>query len=312
MPFVVTSEKQADLAHDISQKLKLPLLQAKTIRFADSEMRVHFDDAHFDDTHLDDEQNMAKDHAIIVHSTSFPVHDNVMWLLLCCHALKQKGVKFITAVIPYFGYGRQDKNADGSLGAAHLVAQVLEAAGVSQIITVELHEPEIINYFSIPVRNINLSGFIANFLKDKCGDGACTLISPDHGAADWASAIAAQIDAPTMIFQKERYAVNQTRIVASKGTCETKHAVIVDDIVDTGSTIINVAQELQQMHSACAISAFAVHPVLSANAADCLQGSVFHKVWVTNTIQLNAEQHFQKLEIVDVSMEIVNVLKGIL
>ncbi len=302
MPFIVTSEKQANLAHDISQKLKLPLLQAKTIRFADSEMRVHFDDA----------PAMAKDHAIIVHSTSRPVHDSLMWLLLCCHALKQKGVQRITAVIPYFGYGRQDKNPDGSPGAAHLVAQMLETAGINQIVTMELHEPEIIGFFSIPVHNINLDRFIAQFLKNKCGDGKCTLIAPDHGAMDRTAAIAAQIDAPTMVFQKERYAVNQTRIIASKGSCETDHAVIVDDIIDTGSTIINVAQELQQAHPACAVSAFAVHPVLSANASDCLQGSVFHKVWVTNTIQLSSEQQFQKLEVVDVRGEIVHALSRVM
>lgn len=301
MPFIVASEKQAKLARNIAQQLKLPLHEAETIRFADSEMRVHFDGL-----------NNLDDHAIIVHSTSRPVHDNLMWLLLCCHALKQKGINRVTAVVPYFGYGRQDKNPDGSLGAAHLVAQMLEAAGVNEIVTVELHEPEIIGYFSIPVRNINLSSFIANFLKSKCDNGSCTLISPDHGAADWTAEIAAQINAPTMVFQKERFAVNQTRIVASKGTCETKHAVIVDDIIDTGSTIINVAQELQQTHPTCIVSAFAVHPVLSANASDCLQQSVFNKVWMTNTIQLHVETIFEKLEIVDVSGEIASNLQQIL
>ncbi|MEX0848742.1 MAG: ribose-phosphate diphosphokinase [Candidatus Dependentiae bacterium] len=299
---IIASEHQVQLAEQIAQKMNVPLIMSKTVRFADSEMRIDF---------VVDNDLILEAHAIVVHSTGRPVHDNLMWLLLTCYQLKQKGVKTITAVIPYFGYGRQDKNSDGTVGAVQMIARMLEVAGIDQIVTVELHVPEVIKYFSIPVHNIKLDNFIAHFLKHYCIKKDCTFIAPDKGADDRVVAIANQLDAPVMHFAKERYAVNQTRIISSQGTCKTDKSIIIDDIIDTGSTIVHVAQELYQKNRSCNIAAFAVHPVLSANASDYLQQSVLSKVWVTNSIQLAIDQQFKKLEVVDISDEIVACLDNI-
>jgi ribose-phosphate pyrophosphokinase len=302
-PIIIASENQKQLAERIAQQMSIPFIMPKTVHFADSEMRIDVSD---------DEHLIFGAHAIIVHSTSRPVHDNLIWLLLTCHQLKQKGIKKITAIIPYFGYGRQDKNPDGTIGAAQLIAQILEVAGIEQIITVALHVPEIADFFSIPVYNIKLETFIADFLKRQYPKGDCTLVSPDKGADDRIAAIAEQLHVPVMHFAKERYAINQTRIVSSQGTCKTKNAIIIDDIIDTGSTIMHVAQELHQKNISCNIAAFAVHPVLSSNASDCLQQSVFSNIWVTNSIQLADEQQFEKLDVIDISGEIVKCLDDLI
>ena len=299
---IIADEKQDKLAKRIVEQADLPLLESQTVRFADSEMRVAFDDPL---------ALLPESHAIIVHSTSRPVHDNFVWLFLACHALKAAQVKKITAVIPYLGYVRQNTNPDGTHGAAHMVAHLIEQMGIERLITVALHAPEVASFFSIPVHNITLERFIGAFFQQRFARDELTIIAPDKGAMQRVQLIAEQLSAPTMVFKKERYAVNKTRVVASEGACNTPHAVIVDDIIDTGSTIINVAQELYSSAS-CSVNAFGIHPVLSFNAPDSLQNSVFKEVWATNTIQLSTQQEFKKLNVLDMSAEIVKVIQEVI
>lgn len=297
---LIADAKQDQLAKRLAQEINLPLVEPHTVRFADSEMRITFEDS----TSL-----LPQSHAVIVHSTSRPVHDNLIWLLLVCHALRAHGVQKISAVIPYFGYGRQ--NTDLS-GAAHLVINLIEQAGIQELITVVLHIPQLTDAFAIPVYNVTLEQFIADVLKKQFDTKEITIVAPDAGAVDRAQAVAQLLDAPMVLFEKERYAVNKTRIIASQGTCSTAYAVIIDDIIDTGSTIINVAQELHNSNPACRLYAFGVHAVLSDNAPDCLQESVLEKVWVTNSIQLSPEQQFQKLELLDISKHLVKPIHKII
>lgn len=302
-PVLIADEKQDILAKHVATETKLPLVEPHMARFADSEVRIMFEDPL---------ELLPNSHAIIVHSTSRPVHDNLIWLLLVSQALQTHQVNKISAIIPYFGYGRQDTKPDGREAAVHMIIKCIEHAHIEDLITVDLHVPNITNFFSIPVYNIMLERFIADFLQKQFGKEQLTLVAPDKGAINRSQSIAQLLDVPLMVFQKERYAINKTRVIASQGTCNTECAVIIDDIIDTGSTIINVAQELQKGHPSCKIYAFGVHAVLSDNAADCLQESAFQKVWVTNSIQLSAEQQFEKLEVIDISSELVKPLHEII
>lgn len=301
-PVLIADEKQNVLAKHIATEIKLPLVEPHMSIFADSEMRITFEDPL---------ELLPNSHAIMVHATSRPVHDNLIWLLLVSQALQTHQVKKISALIPYFGYGRQDAGPNGKEGAVHVIIQLIEQTHIADLITVDLHVPNIINFFSIPVYNITLERFIADFLKKQFTKEELTIIAPDKGAIDRAEQVAQLLDVPVMLFQKERYAINKTRVIASQGSCITQCAVIIDDIIDTGSTIINVAQELQKSHPSCKIYAFGVHAVFSDNAADCLQESVLQKVWVTNTIQLSIKQQFEKLEVIDISSELVKPLHEI-
>ena len=302
-PVLIANEKQDVLAKHIAAETKLPLIEPHMARFADSEMRIMFEDPL---------ELLPNSHAIMVHATSRPVHDNLIWLLLVSQALQAHQTKKISALIPYFGYGRQDTKPDDTEGAVHMIIKLIEHAHIANLITVDLHVPNIINFFSIPVYNITLERFIADFLQKQFTKEELTIIAPDKGAVGRAEQVAQLLDVPVMSFEKERYAINKTRVIASQGRCNTQYAVIIDDIIDTGSTIINVAQELQKSHPACQIYAFGVHAVFSDNAADCLQESVFQKVWVTNTIQLSTDQQFEKLEVIDVSSELVKPLHKII
>lgn len=293
---LIASKQQKQIASELSAMTSIPMLIPQESHFADTELRIMFDDP---------ENLLVNSHAIIVHATSRPVHEHIMWLLLTCHALHQHNVKKISAIIPYFGYARQVMDPDGTRGGAQLVVNLLEMVGIQHIMSIELHVPRIVDLFSIPVIDIHLNAYIAHFLQRELAHAHYTVIAPDHGAIERASAIADLVRAPMMFFQKERYDINKTRITSYKGICDTEYAVIIDDIVDTGATMVHVAQELKKNRPACKIVAFAIHPVLSHGAAQSLQGSVLEKVWVTNSIQLADQQRFDKLQIVDISSELV-------
>ncbi len=302
-PVLIADEKQDVLAKHIATETRLPLVEPHMVRFADSEMRITFEDPL---------KLLPSSHAIIIHATSRPVHDNLVWLLLVSQVLRTHQVKKISALIPYFGYGRQTTKSNGKEGAVHVIIQLIEQTHIADLITVDLHVPNIANFFSIPVYNITLEQFIADFLRKKFTKEELTIIAPDNGAVGRAEQVAQLLDVPMMLFEKERYAINKTRVIASQSRCNTQYAVIIDDIIDTGSTIINVAQELQKNHPSCKIYAFGVHAVFSDNAPDCLQESVLKNIWVTNTIQLSSDQQFEKLEVIDVSATLVKPLHEII
>jgi ribose-phosphate pyrophosphokinase len=297
--FIVTHEMCLALATSLAASLQLSLFEMQTTRFADSEMCISLKNA----------RELPSGHAIVLHALSYPVSDNLVHLLLALHMLKNKGVQKITVVIPYFGYARQDKELDGESGA-HFVMRLLREAGADRIVTVELHNPDIIHGAPLPVTNITLDHFIAQEIEKFGVATQWTLIAPDKGAQQRVESIAQEMHVPVMVHEKERYAVNKTRIVGSEGSCDTLKGIVVDDIIDTGSTLMNVAQKLHEEHSACQLFALGIHPVLSKNAASALQDSLFERIWITNTIPQQAPL-FSKFSVIDVSPEIARALTAL-
>lgn len=299
--FVIAHEKNFPLAAAVADRLQLPLYALQTVRYADSEIQVRV---------KDDVVIPSGSHALIVHSTSRPVQETFMELLLTLHLLKSKGVAKITAIIPYFGYARQHGN-NGDESTAHFVFRLLREAGADEVVTVELHNPDIVINAPLPVINIKLDRWIADYIKKQGVPAEWTIIAPDRGAFERVEHIARELDVPTMVYDKERYAVNKTRIISSEGECITLKGIIVDDIIDTGSTIIDVAQRLHDEHSVCRMFAFGVHAVLSGDALKHLQNSVFERVWVTNTIPIQVELP-SKIVVVDISAALAATLEDII
>lgn len=300
--FVIAQEAHFALATALAEHLHLPLYGLRTIRYADSEIQVRV---------KDNVEIQHGSHALVVHATSRSVHETLMELLFAVHMLKGKGVATVTAVIPYFGYARQDKATAGD-SPAHFVMRLLQEAGVNRIVTVELHNPDIVHNAPLEVLHVKLDHAIAEYIKTQGVPAEWTIIAPDRGALDRVEHIAHELNAPTMVYDKERYAVNKTRITDSKGECVTLKGIVVDDIIDTGSTIMHVAQRLHDEHSACRMFAFGVHAVLSGNAVSELQNSLFERIWVTNTIPWQPSDLPSKCVVIDISEEIAHVVRALL
>lgn len=300
---LIADRDQERLAGQIAQSLCIDLIEVDTVRFADTEIKPILNDK---DNQLDGS------HALIVHSTSRSVNDHLIWILLVCDILRSKGVKRISALIPYFGYGRQDLYDNGSEGPGCSVMRLLEHAGIHELITVELHAPALQKAVSsMQIHNIQMNSFIAEWIAKEYVVGDLTIIAPDKGAAERAEYIANMLNIPLLRATKERYDSDQTRLLSLSDSCKTKHALIIDDIIDTGSTMLHVIEKLQESNDGCKIDIFAVHPVLSNNASQSLQASAVQRVWVTNSIELHNQQMFKKLRMIDISSLLVKVLRDL-
>lgn len=300
---LIADRDQSRLAGQIAQATGIELIEIDTIHFADTEIKPV----------LDDKNNQVPgSHAIIVHSTSMPVNDNLLWIVLLCDILRLKGVKKISAIIPYFGYGRQDIYDDGSQGAGCSVMRMLESAGIGELITIDLHASALCDVVtSMKVHNIQLNNFIVEWISKEYGHKDLTIVAPDRGATERAAYIADCLDIPLIRAAKERVGTDKTRLLSLSDTCKTNYALIIDDIIDTGSTMLHVVQEIRASNDACKIDLVAVHPVLSNNAAQALQTSSIDRVWVTDSIELQNQQLFEKLRIIDISSLLVKVLRDL-
>jgi ribose-phosphate pyrophosphokinase len=235
-----------------------------------------------------------------------------MWVLLICDILRLKHVKKISAIIPYFGYGRQDIYDDGSQGAGCSVMRVLESAGISKLIAVELHAAVLQKAVSsMQIYNIQLTNFITEWISKEYEHQELTIVAPDKGSWERAAYIAHHLNVPLIRATKERVGADKTRLLSLSDTCKTPKALIVDDIIDTGSTVLHVVQGIRAGNDACKIDLFAVHPVLSNNAAQALQTSSIDRAWVTDSIELQSQQLFEKLRIIDISSLLVKVLRDL-
>ncbi len=296
---LIADKNQNRLASHIAQSIGIDLIEVETVRFADTEIKPL----------IDDNNKLSGSHAIIVHSTSRPVNDHLIWLLLVCDILRLKHVKKISAIIPYFGYGRQNMYTDGLQGAGYSVMRMLESAGIDELITIDLHAPAL-QYatISMKVHNIRLDSFIAECIAQKYEYKDLTIVAPDKGSAERAAYIAGYLNAPLIEGFKERIGVDNARLLSLSDTCKTERALIVDDIIDTGTTVLQVVQAISKSNVNCKIDLFAIHPVLSNNAAQLLQNSCIDRVWVTDSIELDDQQLFEKLRIVNIGPLLVKAL----
>src|ERR687898_1682330 len=230
---LVAGNSNRPLAEAIGDYLKTPLARAAVRRFADMEIFVEI------------QENVRGEDVFVIQSTSYPANDHLMELLIMIDALKRASARRITAVIPYFGYARQDrKTAARTPISAKLVANLITHAGVDRVLTLDLHAGQIQGFFDIPTDNLFGAPVIVRDIKERLGNGEKVVVSPDVGGVVRARAIAKRIDAPLAIVDKRRERAGESEVMNIIGDVEGRACLLVDDIVDSGGTLCNAAEAL--------------------------------------------------------------------
>jgi len=275
---VFAGNANPEMAQRIADALQSPMGKASVGKFSDGE------------TSAEILENVRGLDVFIIQSTCAPTNDNLMELLVLTDALRRASAQRITAVVPYFGYARQDRRVRSARVpiTAKLVANMIGAAGVDRVLTVDLHADQVQGFFDVPVDNVYASPvLLADIWRQKHPE--LIVVSPDVGGVVRARAVAKQLDdADLAIIDKRRPAANVAQVMHIIGDVENKTCVIVDDMVDTAGTLCKAAAALKE-HGAAKVVAYATHAVLSGPAIDNLNGSMIDELVVTDTIPLSAE-----------------------
>jgi ribose-phosphate pyrophosphokinase len=287
--FLFSGSSNPELAKKICSYLKMPLGGAKVTTFSDGEIQIEI------------LENVRSRDVFVIQSTCAPVNDHLVELLLMIDAFKRSSARRITAVLPYYGYARQDKKVAPRVPiSAKLVADMLTVAGAHRVITLDLHAGQIQGFFNIPVDNLFAAPVLINHIR-RHFDNDLAIVSPDAGGVERARAFAKRLDADLAIIDKRRSAPNQAKAMAVIGNVRDKVAVILDDMVDTAGTLVEAAEALsregaREIHACCA------HAVLSGPAVDRIQDSVLKSVVVTDTIPLKpAAAACKKISVLSIS-----------
>ncbi len=265
------------LAAEICRHMGVSLGKAVVGRFSDGEVQVEIT------------ENVRGGDVFVIQSTCMPTNDHLMELLLMLDALKRASARRITAVIPYYGYARQDRKVAPRVPiSAKLVADLITTAGASRVLTVDLHAGQIQGFFNIPVDNVYANPVLLQYLKQRIGDRQVTVVSPDAGGVERARAFAKRMDANLAIIDKRRARPNEVAEMHIIGEVDGRVAVIVDDMVDTAGTLCAAAEAVRAA-GAPLVLACATHPVLSGPAIARLTKSNLDELIVTDTIPLSAE-----------------------
>jgi ribose-phosphate pyrophosphokinase len=266
------------LANAVAKELNLPIGKAFVGRFSDGEIQVEI------------QENVRGKNVVVIQSTCAPTNDNVMELMIMIDALKRASASRITAVIPYFGYARQDRRPRSARVAisARIVANMLQSvAGIERVLTMDLHADQIQGFFDIPVDNIYASPvLLADLQKQKSKD--LIIVSPDIGGVVRARAMAKQLGCDLAIIDKRRPKANVSEVMHLIGEVEGRHCVIMDDIIDTGGTLCKAAEALKE-RGAKGVTAYCTHAVLSGGAIARIAASQLDELVVTDTIPLTDE-----------------------
>lgn len=278
------------LAVDVCSHLDVPLGQAVVRRFSDGEVMVEIS------------QNVRGSDVFVIQSTCTPVNDHLMELLLMLDALRRASAKRVTAVIPYFGYARQDRKVAPRVPiSAKLAADVIATAGASRVLTMDLHAGQIQGFFNIPVDNLYATPVLLKYFQERSRGKTVSVVSPDPGGVERARAFAKRIDASLAIIDKRRARANVVAEMRVVGDVEGQIAIIVDDIVDTAGTLAAAATALTRA-GATEVLACCTHPVLSGPAVQRIQESVLGEVVVTDTIPLcNETRECRKIKVLSVA-----------
>ncbi|MDO8420048.1 MAG: ribose-phosphate pyrophosphokinase [Rubrivivax sp.] len=263
------------LAQEIASHLGIELGKAMVGRFSDGEVTVEI------------RQNVRARDVFVMQPTCTPTNENLMELLIMVDALKRASARRITAVVPYFGYARQDRRPRSTRVpiSAKVVANLLETVGVERVLTMDLHADQIQGFFDIPVDNIYASPVLLSDLKSKDYPNL-VVISPDVGGVVRARALAKQLDCDLAIIDKRRPTANVSEVMHVIGEIDGRNCVIMDDMIDTAGTLVKAADVLKE-RGARSIYAYCTHPVFSGPAVDRLTASQIDEVVVTNTIPLS-------------------------
>ncbi len=261
------------LAKAIADYLDMKLTEASVRRFADEEVFVEIN------------ENVRGEDVFVIQSTSFPTNDNLMEVLICIDALKRASAKRITAVLPYFGYARQDRKPGPRTPiSAKLVANIITTAGADRVLTMDLHAGQIQGFFDIPTDNLWAAPVMAADIKARMGNKELVVVSPDVGGVVRARSLAKRLEnAPLAIVDKRREKAGESEVMNIIGDVDGKTCVLIDDIVDSAGTLCNAAAALKQQ-GAVDVVAYCSHGVLSGGAAARVQGSELTELVVTDTI----------------------------
>lgn len=270
---ILAGNSNRPLAEAIGRYLSLPLTNAAIKRFADMEVFVEI------------EENVRGEDVFVVQSTSFPANDTLMELLVSIDALRRGSAKRITAVIPYFGYARQDrKTGPRTPISAKLVANLITTAGANRVLTTDLHAGQIQGFFDIPTDNLfALPVFVSDLRKRYAGE-KLVIVSPDVGGVVRARSLASRVDADLAIIDKRRERAGVSEVMNIIGDVEGCRCVLIDDIVDSAGTLCNAAVALKE-HGATSVSAYVTHGVLSGGAVARVEASPMEQLVITDSIQ---------------------------
>ena len=297
---ILAGTSNPKLCKDIARNLKLKLVNTNIKRFADDELYVEIN------------ENIRGNTIFVIQSTSNPANDNLMELLICIDALKRSSAKNITAVIPYFGYARQDRKVVPRTAiSAKLVSDLITHAGANRILSVDLHAGQIQGFFNIPVDNLFSTPIFARHIKRNIKLNNLICVAPDVGGVERTRALSRRLNINIAIIDKRRPKPGQSEVMNIVGDVKNKKCVIIDDIIDSGGTIVNAAKALKDK-GAKDVYVYITHAVLSGPAVEKIEKSNIKKLITTDTID-NAKKinNSKKIEIISIAPMISEAIKRI-
>ena len=289
-----------ELSKKIAQNLKLKLVNSNIKRFADGEIYVEIN------------ENIRGNSIFVIQSISTPANDNLMELLICIDALRRSSAKNITAVIPYFGYARQDRKVVPRTAiSAKLVSNLITNAGAHRIVTVDLHAGQIQGFFDIPVDNLFSTPIFSKHIKKYISNKNIICVAPDVGGVERARALGKKLNVGLAIVDKRRPAPGKSQVMNIIGNVKGKNCLLVDDIIDSGGTIVNAAKALKEK-GAKDVYVYVTHGVLSGNAVEQINNSKIKKLILTDTIDnSNKIKKSSKIVVLSISNLMAEAIKRI-
>ena len=297
---LLTGNSNKNLSQKISKHLKTKLVHSSIRKFADGEIYIEIN------------ENIRGNSIFLIQSTSAPANDNLMELLLCIDALKRSSAKNITAVIPYFGYARQDRKvAPRTSISAKLVSNLITKAGADRVVTVDLHAGQIQGFFDIPVDNLFATPIFARHVKKNLNKKNLICVAPDVGGVERTRSLARKLDIGIAIIDKRRPSPGKSQVMNVIGNVKGKTCIIVDDIIDSGGTIVNAAQALIN-RGANEVHVYITHGVLSGEAVDKIKKSRIKKLVITDTIDNSDKiKKAKNIEVLTISNLLAEAIKRI-
>ncbi len=297
---IITGNSNKNLSLKISKYLKNRLVRSSIRKFSDGEIYVEIN------------ENIRGNSIFVIQSVSSPANDNLMELLLCIDALKRSSAKNITAVIPYFGYARQDRKVVPRTSiSAKLVSNLITKAGADRVVTIDLHAGQIQGFFDIPVDNLFATPIFARHVRKKIKSKNLICVAPDVGGTERARALGKFLHAGLAIIDKRRPAPGKSEVMNVIGNVKGKTCIIVDDIIDSGGTIVNAANALME-RSAKEVHVYVTHGVLSGKAVQNIKQSKIKRLVITDTIDNSSRVKGTKnIEILTISQLVGEAIKRI-
>jgi len=297
---IFTGSANPDLASEVSKILGIDISHADVGQFSDGEIKVQIED------------NVRGHDTFIIQSTCAPTNKNVMEIMLIADALKRSSASKVTAIVPYFGYARQDRRVRSARVpiSAKVVADMFASVGIDRVLTIDLHSETIQGFFDMPADNVYAAKLMVDHIKDNNDRKEVVVVSPDVGGVVRSRALAKLLDDTDLaIIDKRRAAANQSEVMNIIGDIEGKVCIVPDDLIDTAGTLCNAADALKEK-GAKAVKAYITHPVLSGPAIERLNNSSIDELVVTNSIPLNKEaQKCSKIRVISLASTIAECIK---